>query len=515
MHDYPGLKSLKNEEKASFQPTYTDLEGCSLEHEMTEGNANQDKLQDTKIVPEASKVVDDSIHTLRKQAEDILSFAEACRANIAEINTRASEAGKEIEEDLKAIDGFRTQAEKNASAVCAEKDRFAEYLKAAEDARRAADEHATYAFQAKQNSEGHAKAVSSFKGTAEAELNAISAHKQKADELTLALTRAKTDTDADSKTINERRKEVDRSADELMQTAVEAASHLEKIENLRNQAAASQKATEQACSDADQNRQKAKDANQSAEQASSQAIALLAKIKEAHKSITETAKAVSDILQKSTEDKNRISEVLNALESSNEAAADYEKQIAVSSEEIAGLKEKIESLLPGAASASLASAFASQKQRFTNPKKIWLRTFICCIGGLIIVALPSFFTAVFADPSTYKWQDVWRCLILRLPVVVPLVWLAIYAGRNYILSLRLEEDYAYKEAVSTAFEGYKREMEQITTEAAGDEKPIVTLCVNVLTAIAERPGRIYEGTQKDITPQNEMLDYARKQISES
>ncbi len=109
---------------------------------------------------------------------------------------------------------------------------------------------------------------------------------------------------------------------------------------------------------------------------------------------------------------------------------------------------------------------------------------------------------------------------MRLPILIPLVWLAIYAGRNYMLSLRLEEDYAYKEAISTAFEGYKREMEKIVAADGESPTPITTLCVNVLKAIAERPGRIYEGKQKDITLLSEVngaigktQELAKKQIA--
>jgi hypothetical protein len=101
------------------------------------------------------------------------------------------------------------------------------------------------------------------------------------------------------------------------------------------------------------------------------------------------------------------------------------------------------------------------------------------------------------------------------------VWLAIYAGRNYMLSLRLEEDYAYKEALSTAFEGYKREMEKITVTGDDGQSPITTLCINVLKAIAERPGRIYEGKHQDINLATEIYavaqrgaEFSKKQIAD-
>jgi len=183
-------------------------------------------------------------------------------------------------------------------------------------------------------------------------------------------------------------------------------------------------------------------------------------------------------------------------------------------------------LLPGATSAGLASAFNKQKARFVDPQRRWLLTFVGCIGLLVIVAIPSFLSAIGINLAGHlqddTWSTIWRSLTMRLPIVLPLVWLAIYAGRNYMISLRLEEDYAYKEAISTAFEGYKREMEKIAASDVVNPTPIATLCTNILTAIAERPGRIYEGKPQDINLLSEIYaalekgaDISKKKIAAS
>jgi hypothetical protein len=45
----------------------------------------------------------------------------------------------------------------------------------------------------------------------------------------------------------------------------------------------------------------------------------------------------------------------------------------------------------------------------------------------------------------------------------------------------------------------KREMEKFAGgQAAGPDNPVTILCVNVLKAIAEHPGRIYDGKHYDI-----------------
>jgi hypothetical protein len=143
---------------------------------------------------------------------------------------------------------------------------------------------------------------------------------------------------------------------------------------------------------------------------------------------------------------------------------------------------------------------------------------------LVALAIPSFLSAVgvswFSHPSDQTWNGAWRNFVLRLPIVLPVVWLAIYAGRNYMLSVRMEEDYAYKEAISTAFEGYKREMEKITAGDGENPTPLTTLCSNILKAIAERPGRIYEGKPQDINLMAELqnagqktADFSRKKLA--
>ena len=53
-------------------------------------------------------------------------------------------------------------------------------------------------------------------------------------------------------------------------------------------------------------------------------------------------------------------------------------------------------------------------------------------------------------------------------------------------------------------------MEKIVAADAQTPTPIATLCINVLTAIAERPGRIYDGKQPDINLMTEVRTALRK-----
>lgn len=410
---------------------------------------------------------------------------------------------------LAEIRQFRAQAE--------------EQFKAAETARKNADSEGLFAVNAKKACEDHATAISQIKGSVESEVTNIRSSKKTSDEYLAALTSAKATMEADTKVFVDRRKEAEVAAQSIAATSETCAARLKEIDKSKIAAEeALNLATES--SEAAIQAQKSTEASQKKTEESSVAAQEKVNLIEKNRAssaqqLVEIQKALSDA--KSSETK--LGTVLAHLQKSDESSIGYEAELTKLAAEADALLKRIDSLLPGAASASLASSFNAQKLRFAGPQKRWLFTFIGCIVGLVIVALPSFLAAlgiqIPGHSNDSPLADIWRGLMLRMPIVIPLVWLAIYAGRNYMLSLRLEEEYAYKEAVSTAFEGYKREMSQIAAGDATNPSPLIKLCTNILAAIAERPGRIYEGKHRDITILNEThiaateaANFAAKQI---
>jgi len=184
----------------------------------------------------------------------------------------------------------------------------------------------------------------------------------------------------------------------------------------------------------------------------------------------------------------------------NERVLAYEVTIGIQKRAFVDMEEKLESLLPHATSAGLASAFHIQKARFSKTQPRWLLLFVLALAALMGASFIGV-TVTAAD----TWDAILRHLVNRLPLIGPLIWLAIYSGHQYNLALRMEEDYAFKEALSTAFEGYKREMLDIESQAGEDVRPLVTLCENVLNSLAERPGRIYDAKTDVVTPMTPIL----------
>jgi hypothetical protein len=395
------------------------------------------------------------------------------------------------------------------------------HLKQAEISRKNADSEALLAFNAKKACEEHATTIAGVKGTVEADANTIATNKQRSDEALASLTTGRATVEADIKVIGSQRKEIDQAATTVGQATsdIEKASEagkgkLQDIEALKESAENQLIEATQSAKTAARAAMDAASAQTRAEQSLTEATASATAISEEHKVTTDVVTKTEALLAQAQAAQDNLKGVLEHLAKSDEIATGYEKRVADLKEELQQLIRRTEGLLPGATSAGLASSFNKQRSRFTNPQRQWLWTFIICIGLLVVLALPSFFAAIGVSWSGHatdeSWSAAWRNLVLRLPIVFPVVWLAIYAGRNYMMSLRMEEDYAYKEAISTAFEGYKREMEKIGADEGEKLTPITILCTNILRAISERPGRIYEGKQQDINLMTEVQSLVEK-----
>jgi hypothetical protein len=158
----------------------------------------------------------------------------------------------------------------------------------------------------------------------------------------------------------------------------------------------------------------------------------------------------------------------------------------------------IESLLPGATSAGLATAFNQRRAYFKWPQRIWQGVFIASVLALLALAGLEFGVIAKAD-ALLSYDKVGLSLLHRLPFALPLVWLAFHAAHKAALAQRLEEDYSFKETVSRSFEGYRREMGDLEGKV-NPGSPLAGLCASTLAVITRRPGLIYEKHALTKTP---------------
>ena len=145
------------------------------------------------------------------------------------------------------------------------------------------------------------------------------------------------------------------------------------------------------------------------------------------------------------------------------------------------LSTKINDLLPGATSVALATAFDERKQAVEKYKWVW-----AVLSAVAIVGFGCWFLSKPTHP------DAPSSLPIRLVIIAGLVMVEEFARRNFNVATRLAESYAYKEAISKSYLGFKKEMTDINMpeKEPGADTPCVSVLVKTfLDKLGDEPGK--------------------------
>jgi small-conductance mechanosensitive channel len=244
-----------------------------------------------------------------------------------------------------------------------------------------------------------------------------------------------------------------------------------------------------------------------AQSATDTATTLLTEIRTTKGSVETEATTVTDF-RKSAEESATLAKGLADKSATIETRiAQYETRLAELDTECADRLEKVENILRGATSAGLAHAFDQRRQTFLKPHGLWQWVFIGSLVLLVILALNGLWTVYHFDTAP-QWDELVRMWLSRIPLVGALVWLAMHASREAALAKRMEEDYGYKLAIATCFEGFRKEMTAIDVSMNSDSA-LAKLCADTLTTMATPPGRIYDKHSLAATPIDELKDLTK------
>ncbi|MGE6473838.1 hypothetical protein [Psychrobacter sp. NPDC078631] len=126
------------------------------------------------------------------------------------------------------------------------------------------------------------------------------------------------------------------------------------------------------------------------------------------------------------------------------------------------LNQQIESLLPGATSAGLSSAYHTLSNSYDKPIKYNTWIFF---GSIIMLSVLSF---IFLSSSTIEFnsfKDIGTFLAYRLPIIIPVIWIAVFASKRRSEAERLKQEYAHKEALAKSYQSFKIQIEELGDEA--------------------------------------------------
>lgn len=239
-------------------------------------------------------------------------------------------------------------------------------------------------------------------------------------------------------------------------------------------------------------------------------------IKEQHSEVSrlkdecnENSETISDILESATNAVRETEELLQTAQShdeefqellnDNKVLNDNLKQMA---ERLSELQDRciaqekiIDSILPRGASAGLAAAFSQRGRQLELGKWIWMGVFVLSLVGLSGFA----WHLIAVQPEETK--DFWAHVLARLPLAAPLIWLGWFSAIQYGNTIRVQEDYAFKEATSKAFQGYRDHMEHLAKiEVEGANTALNLLSAKTIEILGHEPLRVFGKTESDATP---------------
>ena len=167
---------------------------------------------------------------------------------------------------------------------------------------------------------------------------------------------------------------------------------------------------------------------------------------------------------------------------------------------------KINDLLPGATSAGLASAYKESKEKFEEPIKSYSRLFYISLGLLFVIAGTLVIDKIglwfinFADAGDPI--KLLTSLIYRLPIVSPVLWLAIFSTKRRSEVQRLEQEYAHKEVVTKSYEGFKKQIDGLNTK---DDALMKQLLETAIESIAFNASNTLDKKHGDKLPIQEII----------
>ncbi len=173
-------------------------------------------------------------------------------------------------------------------------------------------------------------------------------------------------------------------------------------------------------------------------------------------------------------------------------------------------EEIIDSILPRGASAGLAAAFSQRGRQLDPAKWVWLTLFVFSL------VLLSIFAWQLIDMSVPDGATFWNQLLFRLPLAAPLVWLGWFSAIQYGNIIRVQEDYAFKEATSKAYQGYKDHMKHLGDIDLDEARTALTLLSEAtINVLSREPLRIYGKTEQDASPTHSFAGLFHKNKSKA
>ncbi len=165
------------------------------------------------------------------------------------------------------------------------------------------------------------------------------------------------------------------------------------------------------------------------------------------------------------------------------------------------LNDQIEELLPGATSAGLATAYRVLRRSFSKPVRLYANLFYVSVAMLFLVSLVfvidnvGFWHVKFIDAS--EPINLFNNFLFKLPFLLPVLWLAIFASKRRSEAQRLQQEYAHKEALAKSYQSFKKQIDELGEK---DSQLLKQLLESAIKAISYNASITLDGKHGDKVP---------------
>lgn len=198
----------------------------------------------------------------------------------------------------------------------------------------------------------------------------------------------------------------------------------------------------------------------------------------------ESSKIISGIKATKQRADDQIEENLKSEKEIQKKFSDLTVYEQVMKESFSNQQAEIQKIIDDANRASMAGSFKTRVTEITSTLR-WLDTITYLVLLSICILLVFFFTVSYSDKGFSITE-----FLSRIPITLPLIWLAWLTSRKSAYLSRIREDYAYKYSSAMAFEGYKKQVQEISGDLLGK---LLEIAVNNL---GDNPTRLYNDKVK-------------------
>jgi len=205
------------------------------------------------------------------------------------------------------------------------------------------------------------------------------------------------------------------------------------------------------------------------------------------------------------EDEKRVGGLSNNLNTLIQALKDFEEE---QKNKYVALNAEIETLIPGATSAGLATAYTDMKVSFDTPienaSRVFYWSILLLVLASIILSIDKFGGEDWVTFVKFTdWSVVLKGLVYKIPFYAPVLWLAFYATKRRGEYHRLQQEYAHKEALAKSYNSYKKQIEDLDVKDLAMQKQFI---LKTIDAIAYNVSETLDGKHGDKMPAQELIE---------